>query len=98
MKQFWFHKDVFVWSMILIAAVLVPRLALSAEPCESEASSVLKKKSVEIEIAVITGELSELEIPGKKEALLRLVNRQKASCRRSLSARAPSARAEASSF
>ncbi len=98
MKQFWFYKDVFVWSLILIAAVLVPRLALSAEPCESKASSVLQKKSVEIEMAVITGDLSELEIPGKKEELIRQVKREKASCRRDLSARAPAARAETSSF
>ena len=99
MKQFWFYKDVFLWSMLLVAAVLVPRLALSAdEPCESKASAILKKKSVDIEMAVIAGELSDLEVAGKKESILRQVRAEKESCRRNLASRAPVAQAQSGSL
>jgi|GEM_PF-7071973 len=99
MKQFQFYKHFILWSALLVAAVFAPRLALSGEACESTASASLKTKSVAIEMAVINGEISELEVAGKKEGLLQQVKLETEKCRRLISAaKAPTARAQSSSF
>lgn len=98
MKQFQFYKHFILWSALLVAAVLAPRMALSAESCESKAAASLQKKSVEIEMAVISGELSDLEVAGKKEGLLQQVKREKETCRKAFASREPVANEEAGTF
>ncbi len=97
MKQVWFYKHVFLWSALFAAAAFLPRIALSAEPCESKVSAALQKKSVDIEMAVIAGELSDLEVASKKEGLQKQVKLEKEHCRR-LAAISPAARVETGSF
>lgn len=91
MKALWFYKHVFLWSALVAAGVLVPRLALSAD-CEAQLKAAFQKKSVEMELKVISGELTDLEASGNREALQAKLQKESDRCNRRLAAsRAPHA-------
>lgn len=87
MKIFRSYKHVFWWPLLIIAGVLAPRFALSAD-CDQELKTAFQKKSVEMEMAVITGEATELEATSHREKLQQKMRKEKARCDRRLAARA----------
>jgi hypothetical protein len=78
--------------------VLVPATAHSAD-CESLAKTTFQKRSIAMEMAAITGEISEIELTDKREKLKKETKLGKEKCRRGLRvSKAPVARTQDSSF
>lgn len=87
MKIFRSYKHVFWWPLLFLVGVIAPRFALSAD-CDQELKAAFQKKTVEMEMALITGEVTELEVAGNREKLQQKLKKEKARCDRRLAARA----------
>lgn len=77
------------WVWVAAWGVLIPNFALATkskpmaqEACESQASSTYKKKSVELAMATIVGNMSELEATSEREGLQRRLDAERAHCLR----------------
>lgn len=97
MKALWFYKHVILWSALIAVGVLVPRLALSAD-CETQLKAAFQKKSVEMELQVISGEISDLEATGNREDLQAKMRKDSDRCNRRLAAARARAQADSTSF
>ncbi len=81
---------------ILVVGIVVPQLVLASrrslsslaiEACKSRAEASYQKKSVEVEMASITGSLSSIELGGARESLQDRLSKEKARCQGTVTAR-----------
>lgn len=57
--------------MVFLLGNLAPKNAhSSSDICEAQSKAAIQKKSLEMELAVMAGEVSDLEVAGMKERLL----------------------------
>ena len=77
------------WMVVMALGLMVPNFALAAkgkaappaqQSCESQASVSYNKKAVEVAMASIMGDLSELEATAAREGLQRRLEVEKATC------------------
>jgi hypothetical protein len=64
---------------VLFLGALLPNFAL-ADACESQASATYSKKAVEVAMASIVGDISEVEATSQREGLQKRLESEKAKC------------------
>jgi hypothetical protein len=77
------------WLLVMLFGALIPNFALASkakvsplakQACESQVSATFKKKAVEVSMASLMGDLSEIEATSARESLQRRLESEKASC------------------
>ena len=66
----------------LVLGVLVPNFALASKSkdCEMAAKAAYQKQNVEVAMASIVGNMSEIEVTSEKESLRKRLEKEKAHC------------------
>jgi hypothetical protein len=86
MKVFKSHFKFYRWPAIILVSLMASAPALAAKapaysnPCQTHAHAAYKKKVVEIEMASIAGDVTEMEVGNAREALQKRLGTEKENC------------------